>query len=116
LQAAEVTPEATEIAGTLHLSVQEPAEPVQPVVRKTKIKIETQPFFIMATKIFLHFCRKAHASKRASTAPGTGIIRSSPKVVYPGILDDMQKSEYSNMANFSRLFNKILVHYENFLG
>jgi len=35
------------------------------------------------------------------------------KQVYFFNLDDMQQGEYSCVANFSRLFNEILVRYEN---
>lgn len=41
------------------------------------------------------FFAARHASISASTAPGTCIIESSPKIVSPWILDDMQKGENS---------------------
>lgn len=64
----------------------------------------------------LKFFATRRASKRSSTAPGTCIIGSSPEIAYPFILEDIQKSEYSSIANFSRLFNEILVHYQKLLG
>jgi hypothetical protein len=32
------------------------------------------------------------------------------------VLDDIQKSEYSSVANFSRIFDEILVRYQNLSG
>ena len=51
--------------------------------------------------------------------PHVGVISlytSPPQIDYHSILDDMQKSEYSIIANFSRIFYEILVYYKNFSG